>query len=118
VVNAACAVSTFSAPAVSCIGAIQNYCNEIAAGTVAGGCKYSFGWTGQWSDSQSIYYPTVSGSRSFSSAQVRANEYCCNNWGSCTNCAVSGGGGLGVAQYSCECMYAGTGRHGSIQIRY
>ena len=104
--------------AVSCISKPMNYCNEITAGTTSGGCKYSAAFVGMWTDSQAMYYPTVAGGSTFGSSFLRSNEYCCGNWQACTNCALAGSGGSGAHAYSCECMSAGTGRHGQVTIRY
>lgn len=116
--HSVCALSSVPAAQVSCTGKIQNYCNEIAAGTVAGGCHYSAGWVGPWSDSQAMYYPTAAGSRAFGTSYIRANEWCCGQWDACMNCGISGGAGNGAHHYSCNCLSAGTGRNGSILVRY
>lgn len=113
-----CATSSASPLVVSCTGRIHNCFNEVTAGTVAGGCHTSAGWNGTWSDAQSMYYPTVAGARAFGTSQITTNEFCCNKPVACTSCGISGGAGSGAMTMGCECYQAGTGRNGSILIRY
>ena len=112
-----CSVSSAPTALVSCAGKIYNYCNEVN-GSTAGGCRISSGWIGLWSDSQSMYYPTASGSTAWTGSQIRSQEWCCANFIACTNCSMNGTGGHGAHMYSCECMQGGTGRNGLIMIRY
>jgi hypothetical protein len=118
IVRNVCAASGADPTLVSFTGRINNCFNEVTGGTVAGGCHNSAGWTGTWSDAQSMYYPSVAGARAFGSSQITTNEYCCNKNKSCTSCGISGGAGSGSNMYDCNCRQAGTGRNGSILIRY
>jgi hypothetical protein len=113
-----CSVSSASSVLVSCTAKIQNYCNEAVAGTTAGGCHYSAGWNGPYTDAQAYYYPTVAGGRSFGTGKVTVNEWCCTKWNQCTSCGISGGAGNGAYSFDCNCQQAGTGRNGSILVRY
>ena len=103
---------------VSCSGCVVNYCNEVTAGTTAGGCHRSFGWVGVWTDSQSMYYPTYAGGTSYGSGMLRAQDWCCNNHFACANCTMPGAGGSGAHHYSCSCLQGGVGRNGMVQIRF
>jgi hypothetical protein len=108
-----------SATNCSFISKPMNYCNEVTAGTTAGGCKYSLSWVGLWNDSQSQYYPTAAGSATFGSGFIRPQDHCSNpTVNACTNCSLAGLGGTGSIWSGCNCYQAGTGRHGQITIRY
>jgi len=79
------------------------------------------GGMSSWTDSQSMYYVSISGGGHWHHNMIKPQGHCCTDWATETKsgCLFGYGmGGQGALFYSCECKPAGPGANGAVIITY